>query len=295
MDDKYLIHIPKKDHLTGLLHQRENLFALLMEAKFLNRIAIIPPLYLNGKHNHGKDIKTSWEKYINLNNLQNFHSFVYEINNKHLFDLDTKIINEEMMPVLFIDDSTTVLIRKYKRYPNYYRLINIIGRLDWKSDLLQLFKPSENVIDYAKIAINQMNDYNCMHVRRGDKLTWKQCPGLNKATQPHNLKKILFKNIAKGETVYIMSNEPKKGFFNELKKDYSILTFRDFDEFIQLEKEDNYLLFMVENEIMNQSVIKIKTFVEQGYFSIMKYGPNGRDTLKSLIRYRLRRFLQKKN
>jgi len=52
MPNKYLYHAPK-DHLVGLLHQRKNLFALLMEAKYLNRIAIISPLHLNGKHNNG--------------------------------------------------------------------------------------------------------------------------------------------------------------------------------------------------------------------------------------------------
>lgn len=293
MDEiNYLLHIPKKDHLTGLLHQRNNLFALFMEAKLLNRTAVIPPLLLNGKHNHGKDIETSWEKYIDVEKLRSFHPFVFQ---EELVDFDSmskRFIDETVKPQDQISECTPMLIRQHKRYPNYYILIKTIDRKDWYLDLLNLFQPSETIRQFAKIAINEMKEYHCLHVRRGDKLHWKQCPGLNKVTQPEKLKKFLSKYIGKRENLYIMSNETRKGYFDVLKKDFAVYTFNDFPEYVQFENSDNYFLFMVENEIMSKAQIKIKTFREEGYLSLLDYGPNGKDLLSNKIRRKIRGVLK---
>lgn len=292
MKEKYLIHIPKKNHLTGILHQRNNLFALLIEAKYLNRIAIIPHLLLNGKHNNGKNIETSWDKYIDIKNIQSFHPSILQDEFDSLNSLPSNLIDENTQPNQIIDENTALIIREHNRYPNYYILINMIGREDWYSQLIDLFTSSEKIIEYANIAINSMHNYHCIHVRRGDKLNWKQCPGLEKATQPKKLKSFLLKNVPKGENLYIMSNEHKLGYFDLLKNYYTVFTYNLFPEYILLEKEDNYFLFMVETEIMRRAKTKIKTFEEMGYLSLLNYGPNGKDLLINKIRRKLRRLLK---
>ncbi len=293
MKEQYLIHIPKKDHLTGILHQRNNLFALLMEAKLLNRTAVIPALLLNGKHNNGKKVETSWSRYIDINQLKSFHSFVLESDLDKMDSLQSKVIDENVKPSEIENEEAPLIIRKHQQYPNYYLLINIIGKQDWYRELLSLFRPSKHVLEYANIAINKMGTYNCMHVRRGDKLTWKQCPGLDKATQPKKLKSYLDKNTNKNDNIYIMSNETKEGYFDLLKEHYKVFTYKDFEEYPKLGEDDNYFLFMVESEIMNQAKIKIKTFKEEGYISILNYGPNGKDFLSNKIRRKFK-YLRKK-
>lgn len=292
MKERYLVHIPKKNHLTGILHQRNNLFALLMEAKFLNRIAIIPPLLLNGKHNNGKNIETSWDKYIDIKNIQSFHHSILQDEFDDFNNLPSNLIDENTQPHHIINEKISLIIREHKRYPNYYILINMIGREDWYLQLIDLFRPSEKIIEYANLAIKSMDNYNCIHVRRGDKLNWKQCPGLEKATQPKKLKSFLLKNIPKGEKLYIMSNESKVGYFDLLKNYYTVFTYNLFPEYILLEKNDNYFLFMVETEIMKHAKIKIKTFEEVGYISLLNYGPNGKDLLINKIRRRARKLLK---
>lgn len=84
MLDKYIYHVLKDDHLVGLVHLRNNLFVVLMETKYLNRIAITPPLHLSGKYTNGISVipigvefSKFVEKYYSLNNelakLQSFH------------------------------------------------------------------------------------------------------------------------------------------------------------------------------------------------------------------------------
>ena len=73
-----------------------------------------------------------------------------------------------------------------------------------------------------------------------------------------------------------MTNEPNANFFRNLKLHYHIFTLSDFKEFQKIKLKDNYLLFCIENEIMNNAKVKIKTFREEGYLSLLNYGPNGK-------------------
>ena len=173
-----------------------------MEAKYLNRIAVIPDLMLNGKHNNGKDICTSWETYINLRELFKFHPFVLKSEIPKFDDLESHIIHENCYPKELIDNHSTLIIRKHLKYPNYYRLIDIINNPRHVEVLENLFNYSENMKNKAQIVINKLQNYHCLHVRRGDKLNWKQCPGLNKVTQPKKIFKFLKKHIDLKEYIY---------------------------------------------------------------------------------------------
>jgi len=295
MIDKYIYHVPKEDHLVGILHLRNNLFALLMEAKYLNRVAIVPPLHLNGKHNNGIPVISTWNKYIILNNIQSFHPFICLSDYGHIDFEKCRLINEHIKPSEMVNESSQLLVRKHIKYPNYYMVMKYFSHKNWKNELMNLIQPSEPVAKFADIAKTRMKKYHCIHIRRGDKLKWKQCPGLDRKTQPKYLKKFLEKIIPKGEKLYIMSNEKKRDFFKPLKESFTIFTYHDFPQFDRISKSDNYLLFSIENEIMNNAITKIRTFKEDDYLSILNYPPNGVELLSSRIMRRLVLILRRLN
>ena len=287
MSDRYIYHVPKEDHLVGLLHQRQNLFSLFMEAKYLNRIAIIPPLHLNGKHNNGKSIRCTWDRYIVLEKLKSFNSYVNLSDFGHIDIENCKLVDENTKPSDIINDDNSLIVRKHRKYPNYYKLISFFSHNNWENKLIYLFQPSKQVSKYSILAIMKMKIYHCIHVRRGDKLNLKECPGVNKKTQPEYLKKYLLKYISKGENLYVMSNEKELNYFKPLENIFNLFTYQDFPEFVTLSHEDNYLLFSVENEIMQHAKTKIKTFKEQGYLSLLQYPSTGKKSYKSKIRRKL--------
>lgn len=283
MSDRYIYHVPKEDHLVGLLHQRLNLFSLLMEAKYLNRIAIIPPLHLNGKHNNGKSLRCTWDRYIVLDRLKAFHTFVTLAEFGHIDIKNCALVDENTKPEDIINDDNSLIVRKHRKYPNYYKLISFFSHNNWENKLINLLHPSKQVSKYSNIAIMKMKIYHCIHVRRGDKLNLKECPGVNKKTRPEYLIKYLLKYISKGENLYVMSNEKEPNYFKPLENIFNLFTYKDFPEFVTLIQADNYLLFSVENEIMKHAKTKIKTFKEQDYLSLLQYPSTGKDSYKSKI------------
>ena len=159
--------------------------------------------------------------------------------------------------------------------------------------MINLIQSTHEITKLANIAKLKMKKYHCIHVRRGDKLTWNQCPGLDKKTQPDYLEKYLLGIIPKGENLYIMSNETKPHYFKPIENSFNIFTFQDFPEFISLSKQDNYFLFSVENEIMKYALTKIRTFKEDGYLSLLNYRSSGKELFSSKIRRKWRNLLKK--
>lgn len=295
MLNKYIYHEPKENHLVGIMHLKKNLFSLMMEAKFLNRIAIIPPLHLSPKHNNDVPVIANWDKYILLNKLNLFNPIVSLEDYGEIDYRKCKLIDENIQPNQIIHESNQMIVRKHNQYPNYYILINFFANKNWKIKLINLFQPSKLVAKYAKIAISKMENYHCIHIRRGDKLKWKQCPGLDRKTRPEYIKKFLINILPKGETIYIMSNEKEPNFFDLLKNSYNLITYKDFPEFIQIGSVDNYLLFSIENEIMKNATTKVRTFKENGHLSLLNYPPDGVELLSSKIRRRMRFIFKKIN
>ena len=289
MPEKYLFHVPKEDHLVGLLHLRKNLFALLMEAKYLNRIAIIPSLHLNGKHNSGLSVRTTWDKFIILDNFQSFNPFIRLSDFGDIDYNNSCIIDENIKSELLLNESNPILVRKHTQYPNYYKLLDNFINYNWDSVLTNLIQSTDEITQHAKIAISKMKYYHCIHVRRGDKLMMKNAPGLDKKTHPDYLKRFLLNIISNGETVYIMSDEKQPNYFDSLRKSFNIYSFLDFPEFVSIEKTNNYLLFSIENEIMNNAITKIRTFKEDGYISILNYSSGGAEFILSKLKRRLRK------
>ena len=68
------------------------------------------------------------------------------------------------------------------------------------------------------------------------------------------------------DNIYIMTNE-NSSFFSKLKNKYNnkLYFYNNFDNLIKIKNEDNYYLFCIEKEIMNNAFIKISTFKNDNY------------------------------
>jgi len=114
---------------------------------------------------------------------------------------------------------------------------------------------------YKKIAIKvveQLKKPICVvHVRRGDYLNIHS--SLNYTTSPENITNVLKKYNF--EDCYIKTNENDLSFFDELKKQYNVKFFKDFNILKEIyDSGDNYALYTVECCIRDLCDIKISTF-----------------------------------
>ena len=157
-----------------------------------------------------------------------------------------------------------------------YKLYNSINNNDYsvmkkkyKNDLLMeddLFKNinnnilidipySQSIIDIAKKVANELsNNYMCIHVRRGDRITNKQ---IDIDTMPSNILKVIQKQN-KIKNIYIMTNKIDEVKSLKNNKDYNIYFNTDFNFLYNI--DDNYYLFSIENEIMRLANNRCSTF-----------------------------------
>ncbi len=239
---------------AGLKHQSYNLKTLIAEADALGRIPVISPIYLSGKHNNSNELYTNLENYYDLRNIR---------------------LKGKKQPICFPQEIDIE--------PKYYKFNEVIPSGDeyvvkefplsegcsWKYaktdcevyydvDLpytRQIKENAKNVIDKLE------KPYCCVHVRRGDvvrSLVYKYWP-LIWDTKPSSIIEKLDENKSP-KTVYVMTNEKKKSFFNFKKSHYKVFLSTDFPFLEIISQQDNYLLFCIENIIMERAHLRISTF-----------------------------------
>ena len=124
------------------------------------------------------------------------------------------------------------------------------------------FNPSHTVLEMARHVIDKLpNDYHGIHIRRGDRLQ----PCTAKMTSASFILKRLGKlGIRAGTTLFVMTNERDERYLDFLKAEYRVIHYTDFPKLKSLvtlpEPIDNYLLFMVETEILEHARQRIYTF-----------------------------------
>jgi hypothetical protein len=218
---------------AGLTHQIENLKTLIKYCYKHEYILILPQFRLYGLHNNHKEIRTNLSTYI---------------------DFKTLIVNNNYYEVVTNEvDSKDIIYIKSKHYMNGL-LCNddMFMNLEW---IPITFSYNKNIITIGKQISNILNNYICIHVRRGDRNITKQ---IDKDTSPNSILTKIKKHDIKN--VYIMTNE-NISFFDSLKSsDYNIYFFNDFDILKKIKEEDNYLLFCIETEICKLADKKISTF-----------------------------------
>ena len=102
--------------------------------------------------------------------------------------------------------------------------------------------------------------YACLHVRANDALRY---PHIKYASAPRHLKHIVKRAVPKGSIIYAMTDISDPGYFDFLKKDYTVYQYLDFAELKALVSGkddleiDNAMLYSVEKNIMQYAYTKI--------------------------------------
>ena len=242
---KELFKDSKKEYITfkisvkaGLSHQLSNLNSMLREAYFGNQKLIIPEFYLVAHHNNNNELKTNLSEYYDYDKLKldgkNYNVYLNLDESVSSSDIEERSISNQLV----IKDPST-------KYP------------DHKLDIDLPY--NKNIIDIANKISSKLGNYLCIHVRRGDMLSFKK--NLREDTSIENLKKKINKYRNQVDNIYIMTNESDKKYLRELKKIKNLHLFSDFDSLNKI--EDNYYLFCIENSIMKKAKIKISTFNAQ--------------------------------
>jgi len=232
----------KRDYLTfdvrvkaGLSHQLSNLLAMIKEAYFTNQKLIIPELYLVGHHNNNNELKTNLSKYYDYSKLT-INGKPYKV---YLFK-DKSISNNDIEKRMISN-----------------QLVRFDRSIKYSDRNIDIDLPyNKNIIDIAYKISSKLNNYLCIHVRRGDMLPLKK--NLREDTSIKNLKKKINKYRNQVDNIYIMTNESDKEYLKELKKIKNLYLFSDFEELNNI--DDNYYLFCIENKIIEKAKIKISTF-----------------------------------
>jgi uncharacterized membrane protein YciS (DUF1049 family) len=222
----------------GLSHQTSNLMASIKEANYTNKILILPILSLSKKHNK-VELKSNLSKYYNFDKLM--------VNNKIMkVEYDDKNINPKLINELKIQNE---LFRKDKLL-KYDRNKKIYIDLPYNI----------NIINISNKIIENFGKYCCIHIRRGDMLRLKK--NLDKDTQSENIMRIIKKY--KFDCIYIMTNESNLSIYNNIKSKYKVYFYTDFAKLIEEQRNDNYYLFCIEKNIMENANIRISTFKTKG-------------------------------
>ena len=120
------------------------------------------------------------------------------------------------------------------------------------------FKKTPQILILAQSIGEKLGSYYAIHVRRGDRLERNKI--LQTCTRPQNIFNRIKNIIPLGEKLYILSNEWQVDYFDFLRNYYEVYQYFDFDELKELLREDNYYLYSVEEQILQNAKIKFDTF-----------------------------------
>ena len=215
---------------AGLSHQTANLKILIYYC-YINNLKLIKPIFrLTGKHNNNHNLCTDLSEYYDLNNIL-VDNKPYILYDKEYFDEFT-IKKKRYRWGLLRTDKMFINTIKYKI------------EIPYKYDIIETAKLVTSLIG---------NDFMCIHVRRGDRLTTLQ---IDMDTRPDNiLNKIEEQDI---QNIYIMTNKIDEVIKIKENKNYNIYFFCDFEVLQNI--NDNYYLYCIENVIMDMAKIKCSTF-----------------------------------
>ncbi len=265
---RYLHYETATPVVAGLNHQVSNLRCLLIEAHATGRLALLPSLHLDPKHNFGVRRDWKWESY-------------FDMSKSRLVDAATG--REHPLPIaehLPEAGIRTLVLSPGERVPELARDYPLLVRrielqvfrrevpVDWPATKLRLC-PSPLVLDLARSVVQHIGlldhgRFVAVHVRRGDRL--KEYPGW--LTEPAYIRKYLMeRRIADGSVVFIASDEHDPNFWKPLQAHYRLIRFVDFSRLKALVSADgsyppppdNYLLYQVEQEVMRSAWRRIET------------------------------------
>lgn len=270
---RFLQYRPAAPVVAGLTHQAANLVCLLREAQATERLAILPPLHLDARHNFGVRREWRWERY---------------------FDFGASSLTDakgQRHPLPIADHpprkgAQTLYLRGRAQIPNRARGYPLVVRRisrplfrealptnDWPAAKVELraCARARSLARPVVLRLRALGDggFVSVHVRRGDRVAAGDYPDWLTAP-PHIRRCLLDRGVADGAVVYVASDERDPEFWRPLQKTYRLFRYADFPTLDALiagadEAPDNYLLFQVEQEVLRQGCLRIGTKPNQNW------------------------------
>ena len=258
--------------IAGLLHQASNLRCLLHEAHIRARLAILPPLRLEPKHNFGVRREWRWEHYFDLP----ASSLTDGDGRRHPLPI------AERPP----HGAPALRLRGAERFPERARDCPLVVRRishplfrkelpmdEWPAARVELCA-SERAVALARPVARHLQSlgdggFVAVHVRRGDRIAAGEYPGQMTAP-PYIAQRLRDRGVAEGAVLYIASDEQDPDFWQPLRKTFRLFRYADFPPLARLvsqvgEAPDNYLLYQVEREVLRQGSIRMGTLPTEGW------------------------------
>jgi hypothetical protein len=255
---------------AGINHLKSALSLLVKESLSLNRTPVVfTPRFLS-MHNLGKDIDASWDKYIDLSKVavtkNGTRDYVEALKPDAVGNLDAFAVLQVPGKHLITASENAEYKLIAKTNPSGLGHDAVYGHNDFDFDVE--FCPSADILRYANRVINELGEYDSMHVRRGDMVTDKaRCPNLENDTRPERILETVSRVLAKGARIYILTNEESRRYFDVLRNDYEIFQYFDFPELrkvVECDEPDNFFLYEIEQLIFASARTKIYTFAQAG-------------------------------
>jgi len=303
MEDRYLIYnYPNNDSPEfGFMHNLSNFKNLLLEAYYLKRIAILPNPSFDPKHNNNYIVSHCWEKYIDFDSIKiqcnkTLNSEPIKCICRHKFDLESVNLKETHRVNNFenADDcSKKYLIRDISSDLSFWG----VSELNLEKKYRVILNFSKDVIKMTNLVLEDFQDYIAIHVRRGDRMMLN--PKIKKFTNPKYISSCLLEKYPNNTKYYLMSDEKESGYFDFIKENFDVKTYKDFPflkDIVQGLKPDNFMLFSIEKLIYYNAKERIGTFIDSDSidFSLSPYSMHEKYTSPQEVIAKMLKSLTKK-
>ena len=263
---RYLRYDERVPVAPGMDHQLKNLECLLREAHAAGRLAVLPRLRLDARHNFGAQNDWEWDRY-------------FDLAGSRLVDAAG---TEHPLPIvrhLSRVDAPTFRLEPGQRTPAAARgHVLVVRRITHRvfyrdvpeedtAPLRLRMRHSARVRELARPVVSDLlarggTRFVAVHARRGDRVG--QYP--SRLTEPPAILYYLRgRGVPDGSVVFLMSNEGEPAFWEPLHQHYDLVRYTRYPELAALvthrgdHRPDNYLLYAVEKEIMSHAGMRIGT------------------------------------
>ena len=263
---RYLRYDERVPVAPGMDHQLKNLECLLREAHAAGRLAVLPRLRLDARHNFGAQNDWEWDRY-------------FDLAGSRLVDAAG---TEHPLPIvrhLSRVDAPTFRLEPGQRTPAAARgHVLVVRRITHRvffrdvpeedtAPLRLRMRHSARVRELARPVVSDLlarggTRFVAVHARRGDRVG--QYP--SRLTEPPAILYYLRgRGVPDGSVVFLMSNEGEPAFWEPLHQHYDLVRYTRYPELAALvahrgdHRPDNYLLYAVEKEIMSHAGVRIET------------------------------------
>lgn len=238
---------------VGISHQRSNLDSLLREAHVSGRTLVMPEFQLAGKHNAGRHLTTKFVEYYDLGQARVDSSpvaILTEESGARPAAADVRV--EAARDIRSCTETHVVkdLHRVGLFRPLFESIYGELGKLPVSLDI------HPELRETARVNAARLPGWAAwVHVRRGDLLHVTQT-----GTSPVNIRRVVKSVLPAITCLYIATNEPEPAFFDPLREHFQVMTLRDFPDFEELRRADNYRLFLTEKHFAEFFPVRISTF-----------------------------------